>query len=190
MVSGCPDVGDVLAVFLARFVIEELVVDDVAASLEAGHDAGVGRDAVAVFPCLEGLDEDGVVVAVVGHHQVLVAAAGEDWEASCVVCVERADGFYPYVELYIDDTGHFPIRSRSGNQYLIFAYHCDTNAMLIDPFQIREDRYRIPAYTRIMTRLKTRGHVIDHQVLDNEASKEYRQHVTDIWAATYQLVPP
>ena len=41
-----------------------------------------------------------------------------------------------------------------------------------------------------MTRLKTRGHVIDHQVLDNEASKEYRRHVTDIWAATYQLVPP
>ena len=41
-----------------------------------------------------------------------------------------------------------------------------------------------------MTRLKTRGHVIDHQVLDNEASKEYRRHVSDIWAATYQLVPP
>ena len=41
-----------------------------------------------------------------------------------------------------------------------------------------------------MTRLKTRGHVIDHQVLNNEASKEYRQHTTNIWAATYQLVPP
>ena len=41
-----------------------------------------------------------------------------------------------------------------------------------------------------MTRLKTRGHIIDHQVLDNEASKEYHRHVTDIWTATYQLVPP
>ena len=41
-----------------------------------------------------------------------------------------------------------------------------------------------------MNRLKTRGHVINHQVLDNEASKEYRRHVTNIWAATYQLVPP
>ena len=70
------------AVFLARFVIEDLVVDDVAASLEAGHDAGVGRDAVAVFPCLEDLDEGGFGVAVVGDHQVLVAAAGADWEAS------------------------------------------------------------------------------------------------------------
>ena len=53
-------------VFLACFVIEDLVVDDVTASLEAGHDAGVGRDAVAVFSCLEGFDEDGVGVAVVG----------------------------------------------------------------------------------------------------------------------------
>ena len=82
------------------------MVDDVAASLEAGHDAGLDRDAVAVFPCLEGLDEYGVVVAVVYDHQVLVAAAGEYWEASCVVCVYRADGFYPYVELF-DGLGMF-----------------------------------------------------------------------------------
>ena len=92
--------------------------------------------------------------------------------------------------LYTEDTGRFPVRSRSGNQYLMVAYHCDTNATLIEPFQTREDRHCIPAYTRIMTRLKTRGHIIDHQVLDNEASKEYRRHVTDIWTATYQLVPP
>ena len=95
MVSGCPDVGDVLAVFLACFVIEDLVADDVTASIEAGYDAGVGRDAVAVFLCLEGVDEDSVGVTVVGNHQVLVSAAGADGEASCVVCVERADGFYP-----------------------------------------------------------------------------------------------
>ena len=91
MVSGCPDVGDVLVVLFACLVIEYLVVDDVTASLEAGHDEGVGRDAVAVFPCLEGLDEDGIGVAVVGNHQVLVAAVGADWEVSCVVYVERAD---------------------------------------------------------------------------------------------------
>ena len=79
MVSGCPDVGYVSAVFLASFVIKYLAVNDVAASLEAGHDAGVGRDAVAVFLCLEGLDEYGVGVAVVGDHQILVATAGADW---------------------------------------------------------------------------------------------------------------
>ena len=95
LVCSRPDVGDVEAVLLAGFVVEDLMIDDVAASLEAGHDAGVGRYAVAVFSCLEGLDEDGVCIAVVGHHQVLIAAAGADGEASCVVCVECADGFYP-----------------------------------------------------------------------------------------------
>ena len=68
MVSGCPDVGDVSVVFLDRFVIEDLVVNDVAASLEEGHDAGVSRDAVAVFLYLEGLDEYGVGVAVLCDH--------------------------------------------------------------------------------------------------------------------------
>ena len=92
--------------------------------------------------------------------------------------------------LYTDNTGRFRIHSRSSNQYLMVAYHCDTNAILIEPFQTRECRHCIPAYTRIMTHLKTCGHVVDHQVLDNKASKEYRRHVTDIWKATYQLVPP
>ena len=53
LVCGCPVVGDVSAVFLACFVIEDLVVNDVTASLEAGHDASVGRYVVAVFSCLE-----------------------------------------------------------------------------------------------------------------------------------------
>ena len=50
-----------MAVFLARFVVEDLVVYDVAASLKAGYDTGVGRDAVAVFPFMEGLDEEALV---------------------------------------------------------------------------------------------------------------------------------
>ena len=37
---------------------------------------------------------------MVGNHEVLVAAAGADREASRVVCVKRADGFHPDVELY------------------------------------------------------------------------------------------
>ena len=92
--------------------------------------------------------------------------------------------------LYTDDTGRFPIRSRISNQYLMVAYHCDTNTIIIEPFHTREDCHHIPAYTHIMTCLKNYGHVLDHQVLNKEASKEYRLHVTDIWKANYQLVPP
>ena len=36
---------------------------------------------------------------MVGDHNVLVAAAGANREASCVVCVERADGFHPDVDI-------------------------------------------------------------------------------------------
>ena len=39
MVFGLPDVSDVTTVLLAGFVVEDLVVKDVAALLEAGHDA-------------------------------------------------------------------------------------------------------------------------------------------------------
>ena len=92
------------------------MVDDLTASLEADHDAGVGRYAVAVFLCMEGLDEDGVGVAVLCDHKVLVAAAGADGEASCVVCVERADEFYPEVDLF-DGLGMFvAVGSRQGGE--------------------------------------------------------------------------
>ena len=78
LVCRRPGVGDVAAVFLAGFVVKDLMVNDVAASLKAGHDAGVGRYAVAVLSCLEGLDEDDVCITVIGYHQVLIAAAGAD----------------------------------------------------------------------------------------------------------------
>ena len=71
------------------------MINDVAFSLEAGHDAGVSGDVVAIFSCLERIDEDGVCVAMIRFHEVLIAAAGADREATCVVCVESADGFCP-----------------------------------------------------------------------------------------------
>jgi hypothetical protein len=96
----------------------------------------------------------------------------------------------PISKLFTDDMGRFPVRSRSGNQYIMLAYHCDSNAILVEPFQSRHDRHRIPAYSHIMTRLQARGHTVDHQVLDNEISTEYIRTITEDWKATYQLVPP
>jgi hypothetical protein len=31
---------------------------------------------------------------------------------------------YPLSRLYTDNTGHFPIRARTGNQYIMIAFHC------------------------------------------------------------------
>ena len=40
-----------------------------------------------------------------------------------------------------------------------------------------------------MTRLHKRGHAVDLQVLDNEASKGYLQVITQTRKANFQLVP-
>ena len=52
--------------------------------------------------------------------------------------------------LYTDDTGRFPVRSRSGNQYIMVAYHCDSNAILACPFKTRKDCHRLAAYNSVM----------------------------------------
>ena len=92
-------------------------------------------------------------------------------------------------KLFTDDTGRFPIRARSGNQYLMVAYHYLTNAILIQPFASKADAHRIRAYQTIMTKLKTRNQTVHIHILDNEASAAYRTAITAN-GCTYQLVPP
>ena len=58
--------------------------------------------------------------------------------------------------LYTDDTGRFPIRARSGNQYVMVAYH-SFNVILVEPFSSRKDKYRLEAYNAIMQRLNYQG---------------------------------
>ena len=52
--------------------------------------------------------------------------------------------------LYTDDTGHFPVRSRSGNQYIMVAYHYDANLILACPLTNCKDCRRLEAYAVIM----------------------------------------
>ena len=74
LVCGLPDVSDVATLLLAGFVGEDLVVNDMAALLEAGHDAGVCGDTMEILAGLEGFNEDDVGVAMVSDHEVLVAS--------------------------------------------------------------------------------------------------------------------
>jgi hypothetical protein len=93
-------------------------------------------------------------------------------------------------KLYTNDTGRFPVCSRAGNQYIMVAYHCDTNAIFAVPFKTRADRHRLPAYNSIMQRLKDRNLIADLQILDNEASKQYKQTIMSDWGVKFQLVLP
>ena len=96
----------------------------------------------------------------------------------------------PIRKLYTDDCGRSPIRSRSGNEYIMIAYHCDSNTILQAPFFNRKDKHRIRAYNSIMQRLTKKGHQVDVQILDNEVRTEFRKTIVDDWNATYQQVPP
>ena len=77
----------------------------------------------------------------------------------------------PVSKLYTGDMVRFPVRYLSGHLYIMLAFHCYSNAILIEPFQYCQDPHIIAAYSRIMKLLRERGHVVDLQVLDNEASK-------------------
>ena len=45
---------------------------------------------------------------------------------------------YQISKLYTDDTVGFPIRARSGNQYIVIAYHEDGNLILQQPFKAKK----------------------------------------------------
>ena len=59
----------------------------------------------------------------------------------------------PISKLYTDNMGRFPVRSCSGNNLIMLAYHVDTNAILVEPFASRHNRHRLAAADRIMANL-------------------------------------
>ena len=62
------------------------------------HDGGVGIIAVGFLLGLERCLEDRISVAVVGIHNVLIAAARANRESASVVYVYLANGIYVYVQ--------------------------------------------------------------------------------------------
>ena len=80
-------------------------------------------------------------------------------------------------KFYTDDTGRFPVRSHSRNQYIMIAYHCDSNAIIAAPFKSCTNKHILLAYNTIMQHLEDRNIFVEIQLLDNEASAEYK-HIT------------
>jgi hypothetical protein len=60
-------------------------------------------------------------------------------------------------KLYTNDTGCFPIRACSGNQYVMIAFHANDNLIPQQAFKTKSDHHCIAAYNAIMTRLASRG---------------------------------
>ena len=96
----------------------------------------------------------------------------------------------PISKLYTDVTSCFPVHSRSGYQYIMTAYHCDSNTIIVCPFKTKKDKDRIAAYSSIIHRLSVCSHSADLQILDNEVSVEYTLIIEEKWNVSYQLMPP
>ena len=94
--------------------------------------------------------------------------------------------YQPISKLYTDDCVCSPIRSRSGNDYIMVAYYYDSNTILQAPFSNRKIKHRIRSYNSNMMRLAEQGHQVDVQILDNKFSADFNR----TRGATYQLVSP
>jgi hypothetical protein len=95
----------------------------------------------------------------------------------------------PLSKLFTNDTGRFPVRACSGNQYVMVAFHANGNLILQQAFKTKSDRHCIAAYSTIMTCLVARGLSVDLQILDNKASSAYKEAIAFKWNATFHLVP-
>jgi hypothetical protein len=87
-----------------------------------------------------------------------------------------------------DQTGAFPVRSRSGNRYILILCDIDSNAIFSEPMRNRTTGEMIRAYQAALKQLKLSGANPKKHVLDNEISQEYKQAIINN-KMTYELVP-
>ena len=90
-------------------------------------------------------------------------------------------------QIYSDQTGAFPIRSRSGHRYLMVMLEIDSNAILVEPMKSRKDEEMQRAYLALIGRLKRAGVHIKKHVLDNECSQAMKDLIEQ--TCRYELVP-
>ena len=88
LIRSSPFDFDDVFVRRAYFVVEDLKVNFMAAGAETSHDGVVSHNTVLVFFSLEGSEKDGVGIAMIGSHDVLVATARLNWKAASIVGVE------------------------------------------------------------------------------------------------------
>jgi hypothetical protein len=85
-VSAFPVLSDDTAVFCTGVIVKYLVIHCMAMGPETFHEPIVGGNAMPVVTGLEKFDENGIGVAVVCYHHILIAAARLYREATHVIC--------------------------------------------------------------------------------------------------------
>ena len=93
--------------------------------------------------------------------------------------------------MYTDQTGAFPVQSKSGNRYVMILCEMDSNAILSEAMKSRTGSEIIRAYKALMHRLKLAGIKPKKHILDNECSNEYKEaklaaHGNPIWSRSVE----
>jgi hypothetical protein len=66
----------------------------------------------------------------------------------------------------------------------------DSNTILVKPMKNRKDTEMIWAYNALLLQLKRAGIVPKKHVLNNEISKNMKNHIRDTYKLDMELVPP
>jgi hypothetical protein len=75
----------------------------------------------------------------------------EKKERDVYISVYKASNMYEVRETtFSDQTGKFPIRSRSGNKYMMIMVEIDSSAILVEPMKSHKDAEMIRAYNALM----------------------------------------
>ena len=85
--------------------------------------------------------------------------------------------YNPTETMYTEQTGKFSVHSSSGQHYQLVAHHVEYNWTLIETTSRRTEGELIGARRKILARIKQRGIIPKHQVLDNEISEAYRAEI-------------
>ena len=91
--------------------------------------------------------------------------------------------------MYADQTGLFPAVSSLGNTYVMILHHVDSNSSWAEAMRNQSDGKLILARARALARMQRRGLIPKHQILDNQASAEYKATI-EASGMTYELVSP
>ena len=91
--------------------------------------------------------------------------------------------------VYSDQTGKQFTMSSQGNQYQMVMYHVDSNSIFVGTMRNKTEGEMIRARTQLLHRMKLAGIHPKTQVLDNEASKAYKEAIVTS-GMDYQLVLP
>ena len=71
------------------------------------------------------------------------------------------------VKIYTDQTGKFPVASSRSNNYILVAYHFDSNTIHAEPLKTRSGLDLTTAYQKLQSLLTNRGLRPHLHILDN-----------------------